>query len=344
MTAKTLVVALVAACLLLAACGGDDEAQPEQVAEQELDLTAYCEAAEAVAAAESLDEILASLDGLAAEATAEIAPDVEELRTAIQILSAGGRDALNAEQEQAAEQAGTRIDEFTAQNCPNQLAGGSYGNPRTELDEEDFVEAAVIAADLGLTEQQFNEYVGDVDLVIEDLDTYWSRTLPNLAGVEHVTPAEFIRYTSSSDAPVCGGETLEPGNAFYCIPDNYIAWDEANLLLPYFAQVGDFSVAYVLAHEWGHSIQSQLGARARFTIQYELQADCYAGAWAGDADVRGLLEEGDIDEGLVALRSVADLKGTPWTDPQAHGTAQERIGSFAIGFDEGPRSCRQFTD
>ena len=86
-----------------------------------------------------------------------------------------------------------------------------------------------------------------------------------------------------------------------------------------------------------------MGARAQAGIFFELQADCYAGAWGADADQRGMLEQGDIEEGLAAARSVGDLPGVPWFDPQAHGTPEQRIEAFSVGFRRGPFACTELT-
>lgn len=200
-----------------------------------------------------------------------------------------------------------------------------------------------VAQRLGLSDAQFEEYESDIELVLGDLNEYWTNVLPELYGVAHVPPSAFVEYRTSADAPSCGGQTVELGNAFYCNPENYIAWDEANLLMPYFAQVGDFAIAYVLAHEWGHAIQAQVGARAEAGIFFELQADCYAGAWGADADLRGMLEPGDVEEGLATAQSVGDLPGVPWFDPSAHGSPEQRINAFQTGFQQGPFACTELT-
>ena len=222
-------------------------------------------------------------------------------------------------------------------------ACGDDGGSTTEPEDSPLDPSAQTAEQIGLTPDQFAEYESDLALVLGDLRDYWSVALPELYGVEAVSPSAFIEYRSEEDAPVCGGEKVPTGNAVFCSGSNYIAWDEANLLMPYFSQVGDFAIAFVLAHEWGHSIQAQVGARAEAGIFFELQADCYAGAWGADADQRGMLEQGDVEEGLAAARSVGDLPGVPWFDPQAHGTPEQRIEAFSVGFRRGPFACTELT-
>jgi hypothetical protein len=184
----------------------------------------------------------------------------------------------------------------------------------------------------------YAEYDALVEFVIEDLDFYWGQILPEIFGVELVLPEILGGYDDVDDVD-CGGVPAELNNAFYCPIGHFITWDEPGLLLPYYLNVGDFGAAFILAHEYGHAIQAQLGIEADFAIDFELQADCFAGAWALSADEAGILEEGDIDEGIATLYMIADPEGLPWTDPQAHGTAEERIDAFALGFNEGVESC-----
>ena len=102
-------------------------------------------------------------------------------------------------------------------------------------------------------------------------------------------------------------------------------------------------MAFILAHELGHHVQNQLGTLdARlFTIQVELQADCFAGVWGRSIFEEGTLEEGDLGEAVEQLANFADLPGTPWDHPGAHGTESQRIDAFFTGYETGrPRQCK----
>ena len=101
----------------------------------------------------------------------------------------------------------------------------------------------------------------------------------------------------------------------------------------------------VLAHEYGHAIQSRIGALDQFlaTIYTEQQADCFAGAWAGQA-YRGespLLRLGDADvrAGLIAMLEVRDPVGTNQFVEGGHGSAFDRVGAFQEGFVNGPSAA-----
>ena len=98
---------------------------------------------------------------------------------------------------------------------------------------------------------------------------------------------------------------------------------------------GDFAVAFVAAHEFGHHIanelQQQSGIAPPAGKNNELLADCFAGVWSAHAYVEGMLEEGDIEEGLSAANAVGDLEGHVTNDP--HGTGPQRQAAFLLGYE-----------
>jgi predicted metalloprotease len=124
-----------------------------------------------------------------------------------------------------------------------------------------------------------------------------------------------------------------------------------------FGAPGDFARAYVIAHEVGHHVQNLLGITAkadqaeqragrsaanRVSVMIELQADCFAGVWAAQANnARKILEPGDLQQGLQAASSVGDdtlqkrEQGTVVPDSFTHGTSAQRVGWFRRGFDSG---------
>lgn len=144
---------------------------------------------------------------------------------------------------------------------------------------------------------------------------------------------------------------------FYCPGDEkvYIDLGFYEELRTRFGAPGDFAQAYVLAHEIGHHVQrltgteeqvrgaqrSNPGAANQLSVAMELQADCYAGIWGHSAAARGLLEPGDIEEGLGAAAAVGDDRlqraqtGTVNPDAFTHGTSEQRMRWFRQGFDSG---------
>ena len=142
----------------------------------------------------------------------------------------------------------------------------------------------------------------------------------------------------------CGGVADPRIGPFYC-PDNMtvyysVSFTDRSGQRPW--QIGDFALAFILAHELGHHVQKQVGTldAGLFTIQEELQADCFAGVWGRLIFEQGALEEGALGEAVEQLANIADLPGTPWDDPGAHGTESQRIDAFLTGYDTGcARRC-----
>jgi predicted metalloprotease len=176
-----------------------------------------------------------------------------------------------------------------------------------------------------------------VELARADIDFFWQSQFENDTTL-YEPPLQFTAYTTEIET-ACG--LAVPENAFYCSADHSIYYD-VNFLARELETNGDFGPVLIIAHEWGHLVQSLLGilgSTELLTIQTELQADCLAGVWAADADQRGLLEEGDFEEGMIALLRVGDPHGTDFFDPQAHGQPEERVGAYRRGFFEGLDGC-----
>ena len=161
----------------------------------------------------------------------------------------------------------------------------------------------------------------------------------------------------------CGGATSAVG-PFYCPADRKVYLDTGffDELASRFGAPGDFAAAYVVAHEVGHHIQTLTGTSAevsarqrsagqaeanRLSVRLELQADCYAGVWAGRN--RDILDSGDFEEGVKAAQSIGDdtlqreARGRVVPDSFTHGTSEQRIRWLTKGFDSGnPASCHSF--
>ena len=243
----------------------------------------------------------------------------ERFREAVQ----EARTAIEAEVERAVEQAKER------QSGGSGEIGGGGDDPRVDA----------IRTDTN-TAFEYEEYTRTLEQVIASLERYWAQALPESFGVAYSNPARYSYYRPEEGAlPRCGPQEAPPKNAFYCPAGDFIAWDETGLMIPYYVQAGDFAAAFVLAHEFGHAMQARLPRRERLTVLSELQADCFAGAWARSVQEEGLLEAGDLDEATLAVFSARDVPGTAFTDPAAHGSGFERTRAFADGYEAGPRAC-----
>ena len=178
----------------------------------------------------------------------------------------------------------------------------------------------------------------------DEVDYYWELVFDD-AGVPYETAAEFIGYYNDLGESACG--PLVPNNAFYCPYDHGI-YLHVPFLQWMLDEIGDFGPAFVVAHEWGHLVQGNLGILddpSLYSIQIELQADCFAGAWTAYSEhERGILEEGDFDEAILSLFLVGDDFDTEFFDSQAHGTPGERIDWFKRGYDQGIDVCLSLLD
>jgi predicted metalloprotease len=179
-------------------------------------------------------------------------------------------------------------------------------------------------------------------------------------------PPKLVLYRDQMPS-ACGSANSAVG-PFYCPADRKVYLDLGffQQLSDEFQAPGQFAQAYVLAHEVGHHVQNLLGisdkvraaeehaspAQAnRLSVKLELQADCYAGVWAKNADEsKHILEQGDVESALRAAAAVGDdtlqkrAQGYVVPESFTHGTAAERVGWFKRGLKSGSiASCDTFS-
>lgn len=159
----------------------------------------------------------------------------------------------------------------------------------------------------------------------------------------------------------CGVATSQVG-PHYCPADETIYLDETffdELKKQFGAQGGDVAEAYVIAHEVGHHVQNRLGIMDQYgasrdnqdSIRLELQADCFAGVWAGSLKNSGVFEPGEINEAIDAAEAVGDdriqeaVQGRVTPESWTHGSAQQRKQWFSTGYETGdPAACNTFKE
>ncbi len=192
---------------------------------------------------------------------------------------------------------------------------------------------------------------------INSVNTFWESTFADY------TPAVTVFFTGSTDT-ACGQATSEVG-PFYCPRDKKVYMDLAflaELRDRFGAEGGSFAQGYILAHEYGHHVQDILGVLDKIgddrtgpqsaAVRSELQADCYAGAWAGNATKTGVVAKvtpANIADALSAASAVGDDRIQTATQGQVnpekwtHGSAAQRQKWFRSGYDSAdPRNCDTF--
>ena len=222
----------------------------------------------------------------------------------------------------------------------------------------------------GATSRPVNQAEDDkrkvfISKVLKSTEDVWMETLAKY-GMRYTEPKMVLYrgYTKSG----CGAAQSQMG-PFYCPVDKKVYLD-----LGFFDELasrhnapGDFAQAYVLAHEIGHHIQDLQGTlekvqRAKqswggnskkanaLQVRVELQADCYAGAWAHHAQKKfKMLEPGDIEEALNAASAIGDDKlqreagQRVRPDAFTHGSSAQRVKWFKRGFVSGDlKQCDTF--
>ncbi|HQP88847.1 MAG TPA: neutral zinc metallopeptidase [Thermoanaerobaculia bacterium] len=205
------------------------------------------------------------------------------------------------------------------------------------------------------------ELVEFVSFVLDDAQATWTKILPAVGG--EYSRAKLVLFRDGVDS-ACGyaGSSTGP---FYCPGDQkvYIDLGFYQELKDRFGAPGDFAQAYVIAHELGHHVQHLIGidqaVRQRqaadprnenaYSVAMELQADCFAGVWGHETAQRGILERGDVEEGLNAAAAIGDdrmqraagRRVTP--DAFTHGSSEQRVAWFRKGLESGDiKACDTF--
>jgi predicted metalloprotease len=193
-----------------------------------------------------------------------------------------------------------------------------------------------------------------VSVVLADTEDTWHEQFRTL-GSAYEEP-KLVLFTGGAESG-CGFAQSAMG-PFYCPRDHKVYLDLSFFqeLADRFGAPGDFAGAYVIAHEVGHHVQNLMGIMDKLdsarggsetgadspSVRLELQADCFAGVWARNADrARHVLEAGDIEEAMQAAAAVGDdrlqreAQGYAVPDSFTHGTSEQRVRWFKRGFDGG---------
>ena len=234
------------------------------------------------------------------------------------------------------------------------LSGGGGGQPDAPVARQEGSGPSEVADD------GQRRFVAQVLATTEDV---WTEAFRR--GGNTYQPPNLVLFSGTTQSG-CGTAQTATG-PFYCPLDQKVYLDTA-----FFREMerrlgapGDFARAYVIAHEVGHHVQNQIGVLRRvdaerrgmgeaesnaLQVRVELQADCFAGVWANRTQqMRQVLEQGDIEEGLNAAAAVGDdrlqrrSRGVVVPESFTHGSSAQRVQWFRRGLEAGdPRACDTF--
>ena len=221
----------------------------------------------------------------------------------------------------------------------NQVAGGNQ------------TQQAVERVELTAEQKKIGEFTATV---LADTEDVWEKVFSQ-NGLGTYKKPTLVLFTENVSTG-CGNATAAVG-PFYCPADQKLYMDMdffEELKSRFGAKGGDFAIAYVMAHEVGHHIQTLLGisqqvrqkqqglskaAANKWSVAQELQADFYAGVWAHHN--QKYLDTDDIDEALSAANAVGDdaiqkrMQGHVVPDSFTHGTSEQRKYWFTKGYNTG---------
>jgi predicted metalloprotease len=207
-----------------------------------------------------------------------------------------------------------------------------------------------------------------IDLFTTSVQNYWKQAYPRETG-EPYDVVQTVRFQGSTSSQ-CGQASSQMG-PFYCPNDKLVYLDttffDDMLEGQLGAKGGTFAIGYVIAHEYGHHVEDQLGVLRKIrtqkgpksdAVRVELMADCLAGVWAKGAqettDAEGVqiieqLTEEDVNRAIDAAQAVGDDRiqqrssGRVDTDSFTHGSAAQRKRWFNRGMSQGTiKSCDTF--
>ena len=177
------------------------------------------------------------------------------------------------------------------------------------------------------------------------LDRFWQGEF-FAAGRQYI-PLEIRPVTADAVDTGCGTiPDVRQIAIFYCVYDATVYFDPA-FRDDVTGQVGGYGWTMVIAHEWGHHIQAQLGIdiaapaqeEGLSPLELELQADCLAAIATQDALARGDIGQDEVEAAIAIITLGGDASGTNPDGPGAHGTAAERVAAFEAGFESGFIGC-----
>lgn len=240
------------------------------------------------------------------------------------------------------------IDPSTLLNVAQQVQGPATQGPSKPIDPARDPDAALKS---------------EMRKILAKTEDNWGQMFTQM-GRQYQKPTLVLFTGKTSTACGAGEAAMGP---FYCPGDQKVYLDMVFFreMEQRFKAGGDFARAYVIAHEIGHHVQKLTGITDKtdamrdrlsktdynkISVRVELQADCFAGAWANHANkAKPFLDPGDVDEALKAANAIGDdmlqkqSRGVVVPDSFTHGSSAQRVRWFKTGFETGSlKACDTF--
>jgi predicted metalloprotease len=183
-------------------------------------------------------------------------------------------------------------------------------------------------------------YDSIVNGVPYDLEDYWTQVYPELTEGQAWPPLKGIEPFDPSSPPDCGGQPTEGYVLFYCVPDDYVGWDNVDQMPAIYQRGGDYAVATLLATQYGLAALTRLGDDSDEKTS-TARGDCLAGAYTASVILYNRsatssyhISPGDLDEGIKALLL---FRGDG--DVERQGAGFDRTRAFREGVINGAQPC-----
>jgi len=186
-------------------------------------------------------------------------------------------------------------------------------------------------------------YDSIVNGVPYDIEDYWTQVYPELSNGQEWPPLRSIEPFHPDDPPMCGDQSAQGFVLFYCVPDDYVGWDNVDGMPWVYEQGGDYAVASLLATQWGLAALTRLGDESDEKTS-TLRGDCLAGGYTASVILYNRPETstyhispGDLDE---AIKALLVFRGDG--DVERQGAGWSRVKAFREGVINGAEACLNY--
>jgi predicted metalloprotease len=186
---------------------------------------------------------------------------------------------------------------------------------------------------------------------VDDIEDFWRQHYSDAFAGTFTPVSRLVSVDPRTSDTICGEQASAfDFNALYCAPDDLIAWDRIDLMPVAKEFFGDMTINGLLAHEYGHALQTRaglVGEQKSSILVREQQADCMAGVymrWVAEGrssrfTINTTRALDQVMAGAIAGRDPVSTFDTMSLDPPSHGTALDRVSAFQTGFDVGADGC-----